>query len=198
MLRDVVVCSTPYPFLPHPVCGAIRVRTWEGNGSEFLGGAVWRQYPCQRSFTVQALIASEVSFRSRVVGGRCALRRFCAPVAKGGCNAQGICDSGEIAVIQRGHRFSVGLTHGPSRGYVLEVFSGHFKLPDLGPIGEANSLAVLSGSGSGPGSFSRVHQTERVKANPDLRDEAVGMNCSMGQHRFRPESFGQSCKRIAK
>jgi len=42
---------------------------------------------------------------------------------------------GEIAVIQRGHRFSVGLTNGPSRGYVLEVFQGHFQLPDLGPIG---------------------------------------------------------------
>lgn len=26
------------------------------------------------------------------------------------------------------------------RGYILEVFDGHFKLPDLGPIG-ANGLA---------------------------------------------------------
>jgi homogentisate 1,2-dioxygenase len=25
---------------------------------------------------------------------------------------------------------------GPARGYVLEVFQGHFVLPDLGPIGE--------------------------------------------------------------
>ena len=42
---------------------------------------------------------------------------------------------GEIVVIQRGMRFSVALTDGPSRGYVLEVFSGHFRLPDLGVIG---------------------------------------------------------------
>ena len=29
---------------------------------------------------------------------------------------------------------------GPSRGYICEVFNGHFRLPDLGPIG-ANGLA---------------------------------------------------------
>lgn len=46
---------------------------------------------------------------------------------------------GEIVVIPRGIQFSVRLD-GPSRGYILEVFSGHFKIPDLGPIG-ANGLA---------------------------------------------------------
>lgn len=44
---------------------------------------------------------------------------------------------GEICVIQRGMRFSVGLLDtNAARGYVLEVFSGHFELPDLGPIGQ--------------------------------------------------------------
>lgn len=44
---------------------------------------------------------------------------------------------GEICVIQRGMRFSVGLQGtNAARGYVLEIFSGHFELPDLGPIGE--------------------------------------------------------------
>ena len=34
-------------------------------------------------------------------------------------------------------RFSVGLQDtNAARGYVLEVFSGHFELPDLGPIGQ--------------------------------------------------------------
>lgn len=59
---------------------------------------------------------------------------------------------GEIAVVQRGVRFAVALdrstqaTNGSApdsegvRGYVLEVYSGHFVLPDLGPIG-ANGLA---------------------------------------------------------
>ncbi|RUS32861.1 homogentisate 1,2-dioxygenase, partial [Jimgerdemannia flammicorona] len=46
----------------------------------------------------------------------------------------------EICVIQRGMRFSVALPDGPSRGYILEVYNGHFELPDLGPIG-ANGLA---------------------------------------------------------
>ncbi|KXN68802.1 Homogentisate 1,2-dioxygenase [Conidiobolus coronatus NRRL 28638] len=46
----------------------------------------------------------------------------------------------QIAVIQRGIRFKVGLPDGPSRGYILEIFGHHFELPDLGPIG-ANGLA---------------------------------------------------------
>lgn len=47
---------------------------------------------------------------------------------------------GEICVIQRGMRFSVELPDGKARGYVLEVYGGHFELPELGPIG-ANGLA---------------------------------------------------------
>lgn len=45
----------------------------------------------------------------------------------------------EIVVIQRGITFRVAVD-GPSRGYVCEVYGGHFQLPDLGPIG-ANGLA---------------------------------------------------------
>lgn len=45
----------------------------------------------------------------------------------------------EILVMPRGVKFSVELTK-PIRGYICEVFKGHFKLPDLGPIG-ANGLA---------------------------------------------------------
>uniref|UniRef100_A0A0C9RS29 Homogentisate 1,2-dioxygenase n=1 Tax=Wollemia nobilis TaxID=56998 RepID=A0A0C9RS29_9CONI len=47
---------------------------------------------------------------------------------------------GEIVVLQQGFRYSIDLPDGPSRGYVVEVFDGHFQLPDLGPIG-ANGLA---------------------------------------------------------
>ena len=46
----------------------------------------------------------------------------------------------EIAVIQRGIRFSVNLPDKEARGYILEVFGARFELPDLGPIG-ANGLA---------------------------------------------------------
>lgn len=49
-------------------------------------------------------------------------------------------DPGEIVVVQRGIKFSVQLLSEQVRGYILEVFDGHFELPDLGPIG-ANGLA---------------------------------------------------------
>ena len=42
---------------------------------------------------------------------------------------------GEICVIQRGIRFKVDIASESVRGYVCELFDGHFKLPDLGPIG---------------------------------------------------------------
>jgi homogentisate 1,2-dioxygenase len=49
----------------------------------------------------------------------------------------------EICVIPRGIVFSVhklSADDPPTRGYVLEVFGGHFQLPELGPIG-SNGLA---------------------------------------------------------
>ncbi|CAK7235794.1 hypothetical protein SEUCBS140593_009401 [Sporothrix eucalyptigena] len=46
----------------------------------------------------------------------------------------------EIVVIPRGIRYRVTLPAGPIRGYILELFDGHFKLPELGPIG-SNGLA---------------------------------------------------------
>lgn len=45
----------------------------------------------------------------------------------------------EIVVIPRGIKMSVKLAEF-SRGYVLEIFKGHFELPGLGPIG-SNGLA---------------------------------------------------------
>ena len=48
----------------------------------------------------------------------------------------------EIAVIPRGIRYRVTLPSGPSRGYICELFQGHFRLPELGPIGSC-SLANL-------------------------------------------------------
>ena len=41
----------------------------------------------------------------------------------------------EICVVPRGIRFRVSLPHGPSRGHVIEAYSGHFDVPELGPIG---------------------------------------------------------------
>ncbi len=47
---------------------------------------------------------------------------------------------GEFALIQRGMKFTVELPDGAGRGFVLEIFGAHFRLPDRGPIG-ANGLA---------------------------------------------------------
>jgi len=45
----------------------------------------------------------------------------------------------EIVVLPRGLRFKVDVTE-ESRGYICEIYKGHFTLPDLGPIG-SNGLA---------------------------------------------------------
>ncbi len=52
--------------------------------------------------------------------------------------------SGEIVVIPRGIKFSVKLPDGPSRGYIVEVFDGHFEIPDLGPIGFLFAPTIFS------------------------------------------------------
>lgn len=46
----------------------------------------------------------------------------------------------EICVIPRGVRYRVTLPAGPARGYICELYQGHFQLPELGPIG-SNGLA---------------------------------------------------------
>lgn len=46
----------------------------------------------------------------------------------------------EVCVIPRGIRYRVTLPEGPVRGYILELYQGHFQLPELGPIG-SNCLA---------------------------------------------------------
>lgn len=43
-------------------------------------------------------------------------------------------------VVQRGIKFLVELIEGSSRGYICELYKGHFVIPDLGPIG-SNGLA---------------------------------------------------------
>lgn len=48
----------------------------------------------------------------------------------------------EICVIQQGMKFSVKV-FGPSRGYILEVFDGHFELPNLGPIGQSKNFFIF-------------------------------------------------------
>ncbi|KUJ11068.1 homogentisate 1,2-dioxygenase [Mollisia scopiformis] len=48
----------------------------------------------------------------------------------------------EIAVIPRGIRYRVTVPNGPARGYICELFQGHFQLPELGPIGSCSLANV--------------------------------------------------------
>jgi len=48
----------------------------------------------------------------------------------------------EIAVIPRGIRHRVTLPTGRARGYTCELFLGHFRLPELGPIGSCSLANV--------------------------------------------------------
>jgi homogentisate 1,2-dioxygenase len=48
----------------------------------------------------------------------------------------------EIAVIPRGIRHRVTLPHGPARGWVCELYQGHYQLPQLGAIGSTGLANV--------------------------------------------------------
>ena len=62
----------------------------------------------------------------------------------------------EICVIPRGIRYQVNLPEGPVRGYILELYQGHFHLPDLGPMG-SNALANSRDFQAPIASFSEDH-----------------------------------------
>jgi len=64
----------------------------------------------------------------------------------------------EICVIPRGIRYHVTLHNNePVRGYILELYQGHFALPELGPIG-SNCLANARDFQSPVASFIEDHE----------------------------------------
>ena len=75
----------------------------------------------------------------------------------------------EIAVIPRGVRYRVSLPAGPTRGYVCEVYQGHFRLPELGPVGSTGlanvrdfqiPTAFYDGSLSSDGTVAQANNAE--------------------------------------
>ena len=46
----------------------------------------------------------------------------------------------EVLIVPRGCKFSLDVEQGNARGWLSELYKGHFVIPDLGPIG-ANGLA---------------------------------------------------------
>lgn len=68
----------------------------------------------------------------------------------------------EICVIPRGIRYRVSLPAGPVRGYILELYTGHFQLPELGPIG-SNCLANARDFQAPVASFDSPEEAENGK-----------------------------------
>lgn len=64
----------------------------------------------------------------------------------------------EICVIPRGCKYQVLLPAGPARGYALELYQGHFSLPELGPIG-SNGLANARDFQAPVAAFTEDHGT---------------------------------------
>eukprot|EP00568_Trieres_chinensis_P005033 CAMPEP_0183299088 /NCGR_PEP_ID=MMETSP0160_2-20130417/5908_1 /TAXON_ID=2839 ORGANISM="Odontella Sinensis, Strain Grunow 1884" /NCGR_SAMPLE_ID=MMETSP0160_2 /ASSEMBLY_ACC=CAM_ASM_000250 /LENGTH=355 /DNA_ID=CAMNT_0025461253 /DNA_START=62 /DNA_END=1126 /DNA_ORIENTATION=- len=101
---------------------------------------------------------------------------------------------GEICVLPRGIVFSVNLLppdddaddNGPNnadgdqgggggRGYVLEIFKGHFSLPDLGPIG-SNGLANARDF---------LHPVARYESDPKIANAPCVILNKLGNRLFR-------------
>jgi homogentisate 1,2-dioxygenase len=107
------------------------LRTMAGNGDPTTkAGLAIHMYACNASMEDAALYNSDGDFLIVPQEGTLRLQ-----------TEMGFLDvaPGEIAVVPRGIAFRVAVD-GPSRGYVCEIYAGHFQLPDLGPIG-ANGLA---------------------------------------------------------
>ncbi|RDD42290.1 Homogentisate 1,2-dioxygenase [Trichoplax sp. H2] len=104
------------------VCGA-------GSPRERNGTAI-HIYACNKSMTNRCFYNSDGDFLIVPQKGKL---RITTEFGKLDVNPN------EICVIQHGIRFSVAIDE-PSRGYILEVWGVHFRLPNLGPIG-ANGLA---------------------------------------------------------
>lgn len=107
------------------------LRTMAGNGDATLKtGLAIHMYACNASMEDTALYNSDGDFLIVPQAGTLRIQ-----------SEMGFLDvhPNEICVIPRGVVFRVAVD-GPTRGYVCEIFGGHFQLPDLGPIG-ANGLA---------------------------------------------------------
>jgi homogentisate 1,2-dioxygenase len=87
----------------------------------------------------------------------------------------------EIAVIPRGVKFQVLLEDGPARGYALELFQGHFTLPELGPIG-SNGLANARDFQVPVASFTEDHGT--TAAGPNSEDTQYTIVCKFAGKLF--------------
>jgi len=110
------------------------MKTLAGAGSaESKSGLAIHMYACNTPMTNRAMVNSDGDLLIVPEKGDLLVRTEMGTLEV---------PNGVICVVPRGIRFSVLFTDGEvsHRGYILEIFEGHFVIPDLGPIG-ANGLA---------------------------------------------------------
>ncbi|MCB9674440.1 MAG: homogentisate 1,2-dioxygenase [Alphaproteobacteria bacterium] len=106
--------------------------TWAGaGGPSFRKGAAIHLYACNADMVDTAFCNIDGDLLLVPERGRLHVRTELGRLNVG---------PGEIVVLPRGIRFQVLLPDGAARGYVAELFDGHFQLPERGPVG-ANGLA---------------------------------------------------------
>ncbi|KAI0346063.1 homogentisate 1,2-dioxygenase [Trametopsis cervina] len=108
------------------------LKTILGNGSPLTReGLAIHQYACNASMEKTAFVNSDGDFLIVPSLGRLDIQTELGKL---------MVYPGEIAVVQRGIRWKVGVPDGQARGYVQEIFGSHYELPELGPLG-SNGLA---------------------------------------------------------
>mmetsp|Transcript_19344 Transcript_19344/g.35930 ORF Transcript_19344/g.35930 Transcript_19344/m.35930 type:complete len:450 (+) Transcript_19344:45-1394(+) len=119
----------PLPSSPSTFVEGLKTIAGEGDPKSKQGLAI-HMYACNRSMVNEAMYNSDGDYLIVPEMGRLVVQ-----------TELGFLEVGPrfICVIPRGVVFRVEV-EGGCRGYVLEVFKGHFDLPDLGPIG-SNGLA---------------------------------------------------------
>ena len=121
--------STFSPVPPTTFLAGLATMAGTGDPCSKQGLAI-HMYNCNVSMIDEAFSCADGDMLVVPETGALTLRTECGVLNVAPC---------EIAVVPRGVKFSVAVD-GPSRGYVLELYQGHFELPGLGPIG-ANGLA---------------------------------------------------------
>jgi homogentisate 1,2-dioxygenase len=136
---DAVVDPNQLRWAPEPVISASTqqidfiqgIKTMAGNGDPMSkSGCAIHMYNCNTSMVDKCFMNSDGDFLIIPETGTLTITTELGQLVVENC---------EIAMVQRGIKFSVSVDQ-PSRGYIFELYQGHFELPGLGPIG-SNGLA---------------------------------------------------------
>lgn len=123
---------SPLPMPDQPTDFLEGIVTWAGAGhTDQQSGISINLYSANRSMSKRVIYNADAEMLIMPQEGRLRLTTELGLLDIEPC---------EIAVIPRGVRFRVELHDDSARGYMLENFGAHLRLPELGPIG-SNGLA---------------------------------------------------------